>query len=81
MNKFSVLEPIIRDIKKLAGNLLMPNSPLDRIVTVCNRLLVLKSSADWDKAINEMHAKFDALQECMIKLNKLLSSINKIGKA
>ena len=81
MNNFSVLEPIIRDIKKLAGNLLMPNSPIDGIVTVCNRLLALKNSADWDKAVNEMHAKLDAIQERMIKLKKLLASINKIGKA
>ena len=76
MHKFNTIEPIIQDIKILVNSLLMPHSPLDRIIVVCcNRLLALKDAADLNKAVDEIYAAFDYVHECMIKLKRLLGKI------
>ena len=77
MSNFNVLEPVVQEIKKLASNILLPQNPFDRIISVCNRFIALKEVANFQSIKKDIEL---AWADVEVRISKLRALIGKITK-
>ena len=80
MDTHNILEDIVRDLKKLANGLLIPQGPLDKIILVCNRFIALKDVVSLSKVVDELQLSFEDLEAYVLKMKKLLAGLCKYNK-
>ena len=81
MNKIKLFNPLVREIKELSNKLLLPTSPIEKLIVSSNRFLSLQNFTNIEIFLGEINLAFKDLEQYTENLRVLVAELNRYGKS